>query len=68
MTIGDNPNDAKKPAIAHSLYGWQYTSAFTCFGLNNSTDANLLYAELGANDTTVTSQPAPTPAKPRDES
>lgn len=45
MTIGDDPNDAKKPAIAHSLYGWQYTSAFTCSGLNNSTDASLLYVE-----------------------
>lgn len=68
MTIGDDPNDAKKPAIAHNLYGWQYTSAFTCSGLNNSTDANLLYVELGANDTTVTSQPEAAPAKPRDES
>ena len=68
MTIGDDPNDAKKPAIAHSLYGWQYTSAFTCSGLNNSTDANLLYVELGAKDTTATSQPAPAPAKPKDES
>jgi GH25 family lysozyme M1 (1,4-beta-N-acetylmuramidase) len=68
MTIGDDPNDAKKPAIVHSLYGWQYTSAFTCSGLNNSTDANLLYVELGAKDTTATSQPAPAPAKPSDES
>lgn len=24
MTIGDDPNDAKKPAIVHSLYGWQH--------------------------------------------
>lgn len=45
-----------------------YTSAFTCSGLNNSTDANLLYVELGAKDTTATSQPAPAPAKPSDES
>lgn len=36
MTIGDDPNDAKKPAIVHSLYGWQYTSAFTCSGLNKA--------------------------------
>lgn len=68
MTIGDDPNDAKKPAIAHSLYGWQYTSAFTCSGLNNSTDASLLYVEPGEKDTTATSQPAPAPAKPSDES
>lgn len=68
MSIGDEPNSAKKPVIQHSLYGWQYSSAFTCSGLNNSTDANLLYVELGANDTTVTSQPAPVPAKPSDES
>ena len=68
MSIGDEPNSAKKPVIQHSLYGWQYSSAFTCSGLNNSTDANLLYTELGANDTTVTSQPAPAPAKPSDES
>lgn len=33
------PNSAKKPVIQHSLYGWQYSSAFTCSGLNNSTDA-----------------------------
>lgn len=29
---------------------------------------NLLYVELGAKDTTATSQPAPAPAKPSDES
>lgn len=58
MSIGDEPNSAKKPVIQHSLYGWQYSSAFTCSGLNNSTDANLLYIELGKGDG-IENNPAP---------
>lgn len=59
MSIGDEPNSAKKPVIQHPLYGWQYSSAFTCSGLNNSTDANLLYVELGKGDG-IENNPAPT--------
>ncbi len=68
MTIGDDPSESKKPAIQHRLYGWQYTSAFTCSGLNNSTDANILYTDLNANDG-ITQNPAPvTPVQAQDES
>ncbi len=68
MTIGDDPSESKKPAIQHRLYGWQYTSAFTCSGLNNSTDANILYTDLNANDG-ITQNPAPvTPVQTQDES
>lgn len=59
MSIGDEPNSAKKPVIQHPLYGWQYSSAFTCSGLNNSTDANLLYIELDKGDG-IENNPAPT--------
>lgn len=59
MSIGDEPNSAKKPVIQHPLYGWQYSSAFTCSGLNNSTDASLLYVELGKGDG-IENNPAPT--------
>ena len=64
MSIGDEPNSAKKPVIQHPLYGWQYSSAFTCSGLNNSTDANLLYIELDKGDGIENSSaPTATPAK-----
>lgn len=68
MTIGDDPSESKKPAIQHRLYGWQYTSAFTCSGLNNSTDANILYTDLNANDGIAQNSESVTPVKTQDES
>ena len=65
MSIVDEPNSAKKPVIQHPLYGWQYSSAFTCSGLNNSTDANLFYIELDKGDG-IENNPAPTATPVKD--
>lgn len=68
MSIVDDPNESKKPVIQHRLYGWQYTSAFTVSGISNSTDANILYIDLGANDG-IAHNPAPVASvKVQDES
>lgn len=45
MNVQDNPDESKTPAIAHTLYGWQYSSAGSVPGINGNVDMDFYYEE-----------------------
>lgn len=46
MTINNEPEDDKRPEIAHELYGWQYSSAGQIAGIIGNVDLNELYVAV----------------------
>lgn len=42
--------NANKPSIAHSLYGWQYTSSGKVSGISGRVDMNEWYVDIEANE------------------
>lgn len=48
MTLDQDANTKYKPAIRHTLWGWQYSSKGQVNGIGGNCDINECYVELGA--------------------
>lgn len=46
MRIDQDPADSKRPVIAHTLYGWQYSSKGSIAGISGNVDLNELYVAV----------------------